>query len=136
MTAASHQPGAASGRRVSAPAACLCRRIRPSRDRVPSAFVHRPAARAHAPLLSARSVASVMSAPATPCDSPGKNTSGLPFPPPGDLPNPAIEPSSPALTGGFFTPTEPRGKPQRDVINYTKFSRCCFISDTSEVFRD
>ena len=32
--------------------------------------------------------------------------SGLPFPPPGDLPNPGIEPmslGSPALAGGFFT---------------------------------
>ena len=32
--------------------------------------------------------------------------SGLPFPSPGDLPNPGIEPMSPAvpaLTGGFFT---------------------------------
>ena len=29
--------------------------------------------------------------------------SGLPFPPPGDLPNPGIEPQSPALAGGFFT---------------------------------
>ena len=32
--------------------------------------------------------------------------SGLPFPPPGDLPNPGIEPvsfKSPALAGGFFT---------------------------------
>ena len=36
--------------------------------------------------------------------------SGLPFPSPGDLPNPGIEPSSPALSGGFFT-TEPSGKP-------------------------
>ena len=35
--------------------------------------------------------------------------SGLPFPPPGDLPNPGIEPASPALTGRFFT-TEPPGK--------------------------
>ena len=34
----------------------------------------------------------------------------LPFPPPGDLPNPGIEPVSPALTGRFFT-TEPPGKP-------------------------
>ena len=32
--------------------------------------------------------------------------SGLPGPPPGDLPDPGIEPSSPALAGGFFT-TEP-----------------------------
>ena len=36
--------------------------------------------------------------------------SGLPFPSPGDLPDPGIEPESPALTGRFFT-TEPPGKP-------------------------
>ena len=29
--------------------------------------------------------------------------SGLPFPPPGDLPDPGIHPGSPALAGGFFT---------------------------------
>ena len=37
--------------------------------------------------------------------------SGLPFPPPGDLPDPGIEPVSPSaseLAGGFFT-TEPPG---------------------------
>ena len=28
--------------------------------------------------------------------------SGLPFPFPGDLPGPGIEPASPALAGGFF----------------------------------
>ena len=32
--------------------------------------------------------------------------SGLPFPSPWDLPDPGIEPASPALAGGFFT-TEP-----------------------------
>ena len=37
--------------------------------------------------------------------------SGLPFHPPGDLPNPGIEPASPALAGEFST-TEPPGKPQ------------------------
>ena len=39
--------------------------------------------------------------------------SGLPFPPPGDLPEPGIKPKSPvssALAGGFFT-TELPGKP-------------------------
>ena len=39
--------------------------------------------------------------------------SGLPRPPPGDLPAPGIEPVSPAslaLAGGFFT-TAPPGKP-------------------------
>ena len=41
--------------------------------------------------------------------------SGLPCPPPGDLPNSRIEsvsPASSALTGRFFT-TEPRGKPSQ-----------------------
>jgi len=36
--------------------------------------------------------------------------SGLPFPPPGDLPNPGIEPESPAplaLAGRFFTTAPP-----------------------------
>ena len=42
--------------------------------------------------------------------------SGLPFPPLGDLPNPEIEPSSPASSGGFFT-TEPPGKPH--IYPYT-----------------
>ena len=35
-----------------------------------------------------------------------KYRSGLPCPPPGDLPNPGVEPeslTSPALAGGFFT---------------------------------
>ena len=39
--------------------------------------------------------------------------SGLPFPTPGDLPDPGVEPESlvsPTLAGGFFT-TAPRGKP-------------------------
>ena len=39
--------------------------------------------------------------------------SGLPVPPPGDLPHPGIEPRSlvsPSLAGGFFT-TLPPGKP-------------------------
>ena len=35
---------------------------------------------------------------------------GLPFPSPGDIPNPRIKPMSPALAGRFFT-TEPPGKP-------------------------
>ena len=36
--------------------------------------------------------------------------SGFPFLPPRDLPDPGIEPMSPALAGSFFT-TEPQGKP-------------------------
>ena len=42
--------------------------------------------------------------------------SGVPFSTPGDLPDPGMEPGSPALVGGFFT-TAPPGKPQ-----------CLFIS--------
>ena len=41
--------------------------------------------------------------------------SGLPFPPPGDLPDPGIKPmslASPSLAGGFFT-TTPSGKPPK-----------------------
>ena len=47
---------------------------------------------------------------------------GLPFLPPGDLPDPGIEPVSPALPGGFFT-TEPPGKTliQGDVDLYLVF---------------
>ena len=37
--------------------------------------------------------------------------SGLPFPPPGDLPNPGIEHTSAVLAGKFFT-TALHGKPQ------------------------
>ena len=36
-------------------------------------------------------------------------SSGLPFSSPGDIPNPGIEPTSPTLTGGFFT-AKPPGK--------------------------
>ena len=44
--------------------------------------------------------------------------SELPFPSPGDLTNPGIEPTSPELAGGFFT-TEPPGKPHAiDTLNY------------------
>ena len=46
------------------------------------------------------------------CNQPGSSVlefprreywSGLPFPTPGYLPDPGIEPASPALAGGFFT---------------------------------
>ena len=52
------------------------------------------------------------------CSPPGSSVhfprqeywSGLPFPSPGHLPNPGMEPASPALAEGFFT-AEPPGKP-------------------------
>ena len=37
-----------------------------------------------------------------------ENWSRLPFPSPGDLPEPGIEPVSPAVAGRFFTPESPR----------------------------
>ena len=37
--------------------------------------------------------------------------SGLSFPPPRDLPDPGIEPASPALTGGYFTTSANWGNP-------------------------
>ena len=41
--------------------------------------------------------------------------SGLPFPSPGDVPDPRIEPVSPALVGGFFTAELP-GKPPSSTL--------------------
>ena len=55
----------------------------------------------------------------------------LPFPPPGDLPNPGIEPmspASPALAGRFFT-AEPPGK---DLYNSILESNVCL----GDVFRN
>ena len=50
--------------------------------------------------------------------------SGLPFPSPGDLPDPGIKPASPALAGRFFT-SEPPGKPQLNlaVLKFSHYSR-------------
>ena len=45
--------------------------------------------------------------------------SGLPFPYPGDLPDPRIEPMSPGLAGRFFT-IEPPGKPHILLILYIR----------------
>ena len=48
--------------------------------------------------------------------------SGLPFPPPGDLPDPGIEPrssASPTLAGGFFS-AEPPGKQFITSLGYPK----------------
>ena len=47
--------------------------------------------------------------------------SGLPFPTPGDLPNPRIETASPALAGGFFT-REPPGKLTASITSHRIFT--------------
>ena len=53
--------------------------------------------------------------------------SGLPFPSPGDLPAPRIEPAAPALAGRFFT-VKPPGKPLEghgtDKIFHQSVFRC------------
>ena len=41
---------------------------------------------------------------------------GLPFPSPGDLPDPGIEPVFPALASGFFTTEPPAGEVPLSLI--------------------
>ena len=55
--------------------------------------------------------------------------SGLPFPSPGDLPNPGIEPASPALAGGLFSP-EPPGKPTVCIYVHHIFLLIHLLVDT------
>jgi len=43
--------------------------------------------------------------------------SGLPFPSPGDLPDPGIEPRSPALQAAALL-SEPPGKPNKENLAY------------------
>ena len=51
----------------------------------------------------------------------------MPFPSPGDLPNPEIEPGSPALQADSL-PTELQGKPSRLVITFLPRSKRLLIS--------
>ena len=53
--------------------------------------------------------------------------SGLPFPSPRDLPDPGIEPASPALAGSFFT-TVPLEKLHLKDGQYTKLCHDQFLS--------
>ena len=53
--------------------------------------------------------------------------SGLPCPPPGDLPDPGIEPASPAAAGGFFTRAA-CGNPTASVHSANTFLPRTFIS--------
>ena len=54
-----------------------------------------------------------------------KYWNGLLFPSPGDLPSPGFEPTSPALSRGFFT-TEPPGKPAGGCTG-SKLVCCYFL---------
>ena len=60
-----------------------------------------------------------------PRDSPGKNTGGLPCPPPGDPPDPGIELvslMSPVWAVGFFTTNATR---EGEVLLYSKINQLC-----------
>ena len=54
--------------------------------------------------------------------------SGQPFPPPGDLPHPEMEPGSPALQADAL-PSEPPGKPQD---HFTPNKRGIILETTQE----
>jgi len=55
--------------------------------------------------------------------------SGLPFPSPGNLSYPGIEPTSPALPGGFFI-TETPGKPTMEYHSVIKKNEIMLIATT------
>ena len=65
--------------------------------------------------------------------------SGLPFPSPGDLSNPGIEPRSPALQAGPLT-SEPPGKPRKGLISFkyivVSLPKCaiCFLPPILDSF--
>ena len=62
--------------------------------------------------------------------------SGLPFPLSGDLPDPRIEPASPALAGGFFTAESP-GKPlclKQQFLNGGSFALLVYLAKCGDVF--
>ena len=49
-------------------------------------------------------------------------SSGLPLPPPGDFPDPGIEPTSPALAGRFFTTEHLEGSLPQDLPPFLPLS--------------
>ena len=53
--------------------------------------------------------------------------SGLPFPPPGDLPNPGIEPRSPALQANSL-PAESPGKPKNTGVGSLSLLQQIFLT--------
>ena len=53
--------------------------------------------------------------------------SGFPFPSPGDLPNPGIEPGSPALQAGTL-PSEPPGDVESCIRDYLYFWFVCLLA--------
>jgi len=56
--------------------------------------------------------------------------SGLPFPSPGDLPNPGIEPRSPAL-GVDSLPAQPQGEPKNTGVSSPSLLQWIFLTQES-----
>ena len=59
--------------------------------------------------------------------------SGLPCPPPGDLPHPGIEPGSPASQADFFFTAEPPGKPYM-VYTFIKTHRITLLKPVCKFY--
>ena len=68
-----------------------------------------------------------------PWDYPGKNA-GVSFPPPGDLPDPGMEPASPVASymAGEFSITEPPGKSHIVLENVLNFILLCVAVQFSQ----
>ena len=58
--------------------------------------------------------------------------SGLPCPPPGDLPNPGVEPRSLALQSHFLPPEPPRSSNRRESNDNTCSSLCSIRPETKQ----
>ena len=56
--------------------------------------------------------------------------SGQPFPSPGDLPNPGIEPRSPVLQADS-SPAEPQGKPKNTEVGSLSLLQWIFLTQES-----
>ena len=61
--------------------------------------------------------------------------SGLPFPSPGDLPDPGIKLASPALAGRLFT-TGPPGKPTMDYsVQFSSVAQSCLTLQPHALYK-
>ena len=56
--------------------------------------------------------------------------SGLPFPSPGDLPNPGIKPMSPTLAGGFFTSLRVAKSENTHKVSFSMYCQALFLFES------
>ena len=64
--------------------------------------------------------------------------SGLPFPSPGDLPKPGVQPGSPALQADAL-PSEPQGEQYmqlQNMLSYYKVLYICSVNDKTYIFEN